>query len=353
MKDDNLSKDCKRRKEVDFKSQSGFITPSLLLFLDNVLVASGSWIYWLAISRLTTVSEIGIAVTVYGLVVFITTLTQLGIEYPLLKKSHIKGSKVLGTSLVIQLCVTLTSVPLVFFIISNFQEHSIKQFESISIGLILILSVQFVFRFALIGISNSRFILIIDLVGLGIKFATGVLLVNLNYGVLGMLLAYIFEALAVTFGFLQLITKSFSFQFGNAQYFRDLIKDSLVNTPAKWSKVIIFSLSVVLLGYAQVISSDVGIFYIVLMITFAVVSFSISVSYMVIPYSFSSNVNLSAYGMRISLSLTAPFVAALLVAPAFILSLIGYEYVSGGSGINVISYEHYPVSHNRKLDILT
>ena len=342
MKDNHLPKDSKDSKDVELNALNNFVTPSLLLFLDNVLVASGSWIYWITISKLTTASEIGIAVTVYGLVVFITTLTQLGIEYPLLKKSGIKNSHVLGTALVIELCVAFISIPLVFFFTENFQEHLIKQFESIYIGLIIIMSIQFVFRFALIGISKSQTILLIDLMGLGTKFATGISLVILSYGALGILIAYLVEAVIVTFAFLFFVTKIFNFKIGNLQYFKEVIKDSFINTPAKWSKVIIFSLSVVLLGFMQINSSDIGIFYIDLMITFAIASFSVSMAYVVIPYSLNSKFNLSSCSMRISLSLTAVFVVALLVNPESILYLIGYEYVSGATTLTILAMSIIP-----------
>jgi len=342
MKDQRFPKDSKKSKEVEIKVGNDFVTPSLLLFIDNVLVASGSWVYWIIISKLTTVSEIGTAVTVYGLVVLITTLTQLGIEYPLLKKSGIGESRVLGTAFVIELCVSLISLPLVFFFTTNFQEQSIAQFQSIYIGLLLIMSIQFVFRFALIGISKSQTILLIDLLGLGIKITTGILLVSLSYGAYGILLAYLIESVIVTFGFLFFVNKFFNFKFGNLQYFSEIIKDSFVNTPAKWSKVIIFSLSVVLLGSMQISPSDIGIFYIDLMITFAIASFSVSMAYMVIPYSLGSKINLPSCSMRISLSLTAPFVVALLVNPESILYLIGHEYVAGHSALMILAMSIVP-----------
>lgn len=342
MTDHRLPKDSKDSRDVELNDSNNFVTPSLLLFLDNVLVASGSWIYWITISRITTASEVGVAVTVYGLVVLITTLTQLGIEYPLLKKSSIQDSRVLGTALVIELSAALVSILLVFFFTVNLQGHLIRQFEPIYIGLILIMSIQFVFRFGLIGISKSQTILIVDLVGLGTKFVTGISLVSLSYGALGILIAYLIEAVIVTFGFLIFVNKIFSFKIGNIQSFKEIIMDSFINTPAKWSKVIIFSLSVVLLGFMQISPSEVGVFYIDLMITFAIASFSVSMAYVVIPYALSSKINLSTCSIRISLSLTAVFVVALLVKPESILYLIGYEYISGAATLTILAVSIIP-----------
>ena len=61
-----------------------FVGQAMLLFLDQILVAITNWLYWLLISRFTVTSEIGQATSVYSLVLLISTLAQVGLEYPLL-----------------------------------------------------------------------------------------------------------------------------------------------------------------------------------------------------------------------------------------------------------------------------
>jgi hypothetical protein len=92
----------------------------------------------------------------------VTTLTQLGLEYPLLKKSIVPGSRMLGTSLVIELVISLASIPFVFIVINTIYDESIKQFTWVSVALLVVLSIEFVARFGLLGISNARTVLIID-----------------------------------------------------------------------------------------------------------------------------------------------------------------------------------------------
>ena len=234
MNQDKSPADSEAEKKIETKSSSDFVTPSMLLFIDNLLVSVGGWLYWLVISKLALASEIGLAVTVYSLVMLVTTLTQLGLEYPLLKKSSVPGSRILGTSLLIELVITLASIPFVFIVMNTLYNESIKHFTWISIALLIILSLEFVARFGLLGISNSKTVLIIDLIGLGIKLPTGFFLVYMSAGALGILVAYLLEALFITFTSLFILKKSFSFQIGNSRYFKETIKDALINTPAKW-----------------------------------------------------------------------------------------------------------------------
>ena len=166
-----------------------------------MLVSVGGWLYWLVISKLTLASEIGLAVSVYSLVMLLTTITQLGLEYPLLKKSIVPGSKILGTSLIIELIITVASIPFLLIVTNNIYNESIKHFTWISVALLVVLSIEFVARFGLLGISNAKTVLIIDLIGLGIKLPTGFFLVYMSVGAIGILLAYLLEGLFITLTF--------------------------------------------------------------------------------------------------------------------------------------------------------
>src|SRR2546422_11577139 len=68
-------------------SANKFAGSGILLFTDQLIVAAGGWVYWLMISKFATTSEIGHATALYSLVLIINTVIQLGLEYPLLKRS--------------------------------------------------------------------------------------------------------------------------------------------------------------------------------------------------------------------------------------------------------------------------
>src|SRR5205085_11413697 len=98
-------------------SISKLISSSMLLFIDTLLVATTNWVYWLIISKISSTSDIGHATTLYNVILLATTLTQLGLEYPLLKKASISShrSQIFGTTFIIQLATTLVSVPFVIY----------------------------------------------------------------------------------------------------------------------------------------------------------------------------------------------------------------------------------------------
>jgi O-antigen/teichoic acid export membrane protein len=63
---------------------------------------------------------------------------------------------------------------------------------------------------------------------------------------------------------------------------------------------------------------------------------------MVIPASFASKTDMSSDSLRIGLSLTAPLIVTLMVAPNSILSLIGPEYASAANVLVVLAAAIFP-----------
>src|SRR5918997_440026 len=80
-----------------------FVGQGILLFIDQILISVTNWLFWLIISRLASTSEIGQATSIYSLVLLIATVSQIGLEYPLLKKSSLPRSQILSTALTIEL----------------------------------------------------------------------------------------------------------------------------------------------------------------------------------------------------------------------------------------------------------
>ena len=289
-------------------------------------------------------SEIGNATTVFSLVILISTFAQLGLEYPLLKRSSVQRSQILGTALVIELIITVALIPVINHVVNVLYEGSLQSFALIPVGIFLLSSLNFVARFVLLGISDARTVLIITMAGTATKLVLGYTLVSMGFGAFGMLLALLLEALIEGALYLTISSKKFSFKVGSIEYFKEIVKDGLVNTPSKLSKMLILSLSIVLLASFGVNSSEVGIFYVALMISLVAGSFASSMAYMVIPASTRSKNDLSTDSMRFSLSLTAPLIAALIVAPKSILSVIGPDYTSAETILLVLSIGILPSS---------
>ena len=99
--------------------------------------------------------------------------------------------------------------------------------------------------------------------------------------------------------------------------------------PSIFSSTLIVSMSVVLLASFGISTSEIGVFYIALMISVVAGSLISSMAYMVIPASSMAQTDLSSASIRIGISLTAPIIAVLLTSPDFVLSLVGTQYVTG------------------------
>jgi O-antigen/teichoic acid export membrane protein len=321
------------------KFSGGFANLSAIFFIDQLLVSFGNWVYWLAVSRLTTSSEIGEATIVINLIILINSLTQLGLEYPLLKKSSIDKSRIVGTVITIELLINLVSIPLVYYVLF---EQSLQEFFWIAV-VILLLGIVFVPRFALFGNSKAKSVLLIDVAATVLKFVIAYILVSFGLGAKGMLLSILVQFLFIAVASLIVVSRSnFRFHLGDLNYFKKIVADGVANFPSKLSRVLILSISVILLGFFGVSSSEIGIYYVALVVGMIGASVSTSMAFMVIPASLSSNEELLSDSMRLGLSFSAPIIAALIVAPQFILSLFGVEYASGYALLIILSLAIFP-----------
>ena len=328
--------------KIKMASTSKFMGPGILLFLDQSLIAAINWLYWLVISKVATTSEVGQATTVTSLILLIGTIIQLGLEYPLLKRTSTERSNVFGTILVIQLVFTSACVPITIYAFNRLFDQSLHTFIWIAIVLLVLQGLTFVSRFALLGVSNVKIILLIDILGTVIKFLVAYILVALGFGAFGILLSFLSQSLIFAGISLVIAKTTLGFSIGSMRYFREIIKEGIANFPSKLSRMFIVSLSVVLLASFNLSSSEIGIYYVAMMISFIIGTFASSMAYMVIPASSTSNKDLSTDSMRISLSLTAPLIAGLLVAPKYALSLVGAQYISGYLVLLVLSIAVLP-----------
>jgi O-antigen/teichoic acid export membrane protein len=302
-----------------------FMSSSLFLFLDLIVVAISGWFYWLIISKLVSSPEVGQSTAVYSLVALTGTVIGLGLEYPLLKKSSAPQSKIVGSALVIELIITIAAMPLIIYGLKDLHQG----YALISIVMLISICLGYVARYALLGISASKTVLVIDSISTVVKFVTAYILVSFGFGATGILVSFMLQALIATCIALPLVKKIFGFNTGPAKYIKSTLKDGIVNMPSIFSRTLIVSLSVVLLASFGIASSEIGIYYISLMISVVAGGLISSTAYMVIPASSIAQTDLTTRSIRIGITLTAPIICLLLVSPEFLLSLIGPEYESG------------------------
>jgi O-antigen/teichoic acid export membrane protein len=272
-----------------------FVSQGILLFLDQVVVAAANWLYWLVISRFTLTSEIGQATSVYSLVLLLATLSQIGLEYPLLKKSSIQRSQILGTALTIELILTPgLIIALILITYTNLYQASLSEFIWIAILLLVLSPISFVARFALLGITNAKSVLIFDVLATSSKFLAAYVLLSMGLGAFGILFSFMIASIVAAVGMLAVVKSRLPVALVRDKgYIIQVMKEGLSNAPSKLSRTIIITLSVILLASFGISDSDIGLFYIAMMLSVVGATLASSMSFTVIPASTASEVDLS------------------------------------------------------------
>jgi O-antigen/teichoic acid export membrane protein len=325
-------------------SHERLIANSFLLFIDQIVVfAAGGWFYWLLLSKLTSTSVIGQATAVYSLVNLVAALSTLGLEYSLLKRSHHQRSEILGTALLIQLAITIASVPIVIYILSAVYAEGL---DIVILAVFILVTWTFLLatRFAILGVSNARTILLIDTFATGLKLISACILIYFDFGSAGILTSILLFNIASAAAGLYVCIRVHGFKLSRVRNVLALIKEGLVNMPSIISRTLIYTLTIVLLAAVGMDDSEVGTFYMVLMISLFAGGLVTSSAYMLLPFSSTSRADLSLGSTRLALSLTVPIIAALISSPEFLLSLIGPEYIIGQSALMILSIGIIPFS---------
>lgn len=324
--------------------QSNLARSSLLLFVDQILVlAVGGWLYWLMVSKLTSPAVVGQATAVYSLVNLVAVLAMVGLEYPLLKRSLENRGHILGTAILIQLLITVSLVPLVMFTVTTIYSD-VADLIWIALAILFSWPILLATRFVLLGISDSRTVLVIDLIATPLKFVSAYILINQQLGAAGILVSIMVFNIFLAVAGIYFTRKTHGFAMGRIANSIVLLKEGLTNLPAIISRTLIFALGVVLLAALGIEDAQIGTFYIALMISLFAGALVTSSAYMVIPHSNASKSDLSLSGARVSLSMTVPVISVLISVPSFILSLIGEQYVNGDLVLLILSLGMVPFS---------
>ena len=161
-----------------------FVAPGFLLSIDLLLVSFVNWIYWLLISKLTTATEVGQATSVYSFAVLTSAIALLGLEYSLVKKSSLRSERpqILGTAIILESLITVASIPVLLYFLSNLYQGSLYALSWIAVGIVIFSSQRYILRYALLGISDARSVLIVNSMGAAIQLVSGYVFVSIGFG---------------------------------------------------------------------------------------------------------------------------------------------------------------------------
>jgi O-antigen/teichoic acid export membrane protein len=215
----------------------------------------------------------------------------------------------------------------------------------VAIALLVFSPITFISRFALLGISKARTVLVLDIAASVAKFLIAYILLTMGFGAFGILFSFMIASLVTAITMISIAGRRLSLRpVRDKRRIIEVLREGLSNAPSKLSRTIIVTLSVILLAPFGISDSDIGIFYIALMISVVGATFAVSMSFTVIPASSELKADLSSRSLRIGLSFTAPVIAALVMAPRDILSIIGMEYAAADTVLLVLSLGILPTA---------
>jgi O-antigen/teichoic acid export membrane protein len=201
----------------------------------------------------------------------------------------------------------------------------------------------FVTHFLLLSMFKIRAVFIIDVLATIVKFGIGYALVVFGMGSFGIIVAFLGNIILTSLLSLLLVGNDLSFRL-DLNLMRLFIAEGLVNTPSKISRILIFSLSIVLLASFGVNVSSIGIFYMALTMSLVVGGFATNIALMIIPSAAQSIKDYTSLGLRIGLSFTVPIIVLLTVGPELILGLIGYQYTVASLDLIILALAILPSS---------
>jgi len=225
-------------------AKSDYVGTGGILYLNTLVVSLGNWLFWIIITQFTSASIVGQAVVVISLSLLVVTINQLGLEYTLVKKSS-KAKDYFSNSILLEFIISLISIPIVISVINHVYDEPVQELTYLVIGIILLSSFTFVSRFSILGISEVKTIVVVDLVGMVIRLVTGFTFILIDPSPVGIIVAFVAQILATSIFYTLVSVKKFGFKPLRLTKFKELITDGLVNAPSRLSRIIIFNLSVV------------------------------------------------------------------------------------------------------------
>jgi O-antigen/teichoic acid export membrane protein len=119
------------------------------------------------------------------------------------------------------------------------------------------------------------------------------------------------------------------------------LKEALSNFPSKIARFSITPLAIILLTFAGVSASEIGIFFVALIISLAAGTLASSITTVSLPAS-SEGGDSFRLSLKLGLTLTTPFIVILFVFPGNILSLIDTGYAAGSNMLSVLALAVFP-----------
>lgn len=323
--------------------ENKFLKSSTLLVIDNLIISLGGFLFWLIIPRFSSPTDIGYASAVISTVTLVSSIAVLGLEYPLLKRAVGEGKRVLNILLTFELLVHVALIPVIIVYVTYVMD---LQFDLMLTASMFLVSsgIGYITRYFIIGVLNIEKILMLDLLAIISRYSVIFILSVSNVDSFAIVTSYLAQQAIASIAMIVIVARKVGLQltFADRSYLKTLLLDGISNFPGKLAKIVIASLSVIILSLMTVNAEDVAYFYIPLMISLGIGGLAASVATVAIPTSSIEKQDHTFNGIRFSLLLVIPCISLLVAIPERLLSIISTDYIQASTELQILGIAALP-----------
>ena len=333
---------------------ASLVRPGLLLVIDNLILVISGWLFWIVTTKFATAGEIGSSTSIITLMTFISGLLILGFEFPLLKdriartdpanadEAKEKRKPMFWTIFLFAMGINVAAMPILWLVLSGTFAATASETLIFALSLFFITGLSTISKYALLGILSTKLVLIADIVATLTRFSVAIpLLMYGNQAVFAVVFGNFMSALLLCI----IVTAGAVARLGTALGTRRellvSIREALSNFPSKVARFSITPLAIILLTFAGVSASEIGIFFVALIISLAAGTLANSITTVSLPAS-REGADSFRLSLKLGLTLTSPFIVILFVFPGNILSLIDTGYAAGSDMLAVLALAVFP-----------
>jgi O-antigen/teichoic acid export membrane protein len=324
--------------------ENKFLKSSTLLVLDNLLISLGAFLFWIIIPRFSNPAEIGYSSAVISTVALVSSIAVLGLEYPLLKRAGAEGKRILSILLTFELLIHAALIPLIIVYVTYVTKD--LQFDLVLVASVFLVSsgAGYITRYFIIGVLNIEKILLLDLLAVISRYSIVFALSFSSIDSFAIVTSYVVQQAIASIAMIIIVARKVGLQFtlADRSYLKTLLMDGISNFPGKLAKIVIASLSVIILSLMTINVEDVAYFYIPLMISLGVGGLAASIATVAIPTSSLEKYDHTFHGIRFSLLLVVPCISLLVAIPEPLLSIISSDYVRASTELQILGAAALP-----------
>ena len=309
--------------------------------LDNLLIAGGGWIFWVLVSKIMPIPDVGFAVTMISLVVLISGLLGFGLEFVLLKESG-KSSKSFQTITLFEIISHVASIPILYLVLLHLYDNSLESLFPISAIFLVLTGIGFTIRHTLLGKLQSRLVLFVDLSVLSVRF--GIIVLIFEMGSNAIMIAYTAQVFAASIVGYYLLKSRYKLEPPSFLNLKEQMRKSISNISTKYTRLFIGSFTVVFVAYFVANPTMTASFYIAIMFFAAIGGISYSILIMSLPASNRYKQDLFSNNLRVSFAIMLPIIAIIATVPILVLDLVNSEYRGAADSLRILSVAVIPTT---------